>query len=140
MLISTKGRYAIRIMADVAAHDGDTPVSVREIAGRQNISEKYMEQIVHALVKANLLRSIRGAQGGYHLAALPEEITAGQILRATEGDMAPVQCIAGNGKNACENSGACPSQAVFRRVYSAINEVIDTVTLAQVAEDVRTGA
>ena len=82
MMISTKGRYALRIMVDVAQHDGEMPVSVREIAQRQDISGKYMEQIISVLTRSGLLRSIRGAQGGYHLAKSPEQITVGMILRA----------------------------------------------------------
>lgn len=89
MMISTKGRYALRIMADVAQHDGEMPVSVREIAQRQDISGKYMEQIISVLTRSGLLRSVRGAQGGYHLAKRPADITVGMILRATEGDLAP---------------------------------------------------
>ena len=120
MMISTKGRYALRIMVDVAQHDGETPVSVREIAQRQDISGKYMEQIISVL--------IRGAQGGYHLAKKPKDITVGMILRATEGDLAPAECVAQGGQ-ACMRSGVCPSHAVFTKVYSAINNVIDGVSL-----------
>lgn len=128
MMISTKGRYALRIMVDVAQHDGDMPVSVREIARRQDISGKYMEQIIGVLTRNALLRSVRGAQGGYHLARPPREITVGMILRATEGDLAPVECVA-HGARECTRSGVCPSHAVFKKVYSAINDVIDGVTL-----------
>lgn len=128
MMISTKGRYALRIMVDLAQHDGSLPVCVREIAKRQDISGKYMEQIISVLARAGLLRSVRGAQGGYHLAKAPEEITVGMILRATEGDLAPAECVSAGGQ-ICERSGVCPSRAVFEKVYSAINGVIDGVTL-----------
>lgn len=128
MMISTKGRYALRIMADVAQHDGKMPVSVREIAQRQDISGKYMEQIISVLTRSGLLRSVRGAQGGYHLAKRPADITVGMILRATEGDLAPAECVSMDG-HACTRSGVCPSHAVFAKVYSAINNVIDGVTL-----------
>ena len=130
MMISTKGRYALRIMIDLAQHDGDMPVSVREIAQRQDISGKYMEQIISVLTRASLLRSVRGAQGGYHLAKAPEEITVGMILRATEGDLAPAECVL-DGAHHCDRRGACPSRTVFSKVYSAINEVIDGVTLLE---------
>ena len=129
MMISTKGRYALRIMVDLAQHDGDMPVSVREIAQRQDISGKYMEQIISVLGRAGLLRSVRGAQGGYHLAKTPEEITVGMILRATEGDLAPAECV-GSDNLPCERSGVCPSHIVFTRVYSAINGVIDGISLS----------
>ena len=122
MMISTKGRYALRIMADVAQHDGEMPVSVREIAQRQD------EPGQRLLRQSGLLRSIRGAQGGYHLAKSPEQITVGMILRATEGDLAPAECVSVDG-HACTRSGVCPSHAVFSKVYSAINSVIDGVTL-----------
>ena len=130
MMISTKGRYALRIMVDLAVHDGQEPVSVREIAQRQDISGKYMEQIISVLTRAGILRSVRGAQGGYHLAHTPEEITVGMILRATEGDLAPAECVT-DGAHHCNRSGACPSRAVFEKVYTAINAVIDSVTLRE---------
>ena len=133
-MISTKGRYALRIMGDLAAHDGEMPVSVREIADRQEISEKYMEQILSALVHSGLVRSVRGAQGGYHLTAAPEKITVGMVLRATEGDLAPSQCIVPGGE-ACGRSGPCHSQGVFRKVYAAINGVIDSMTLRDMLSD-----
>lgn len=130
MMISTKGRYALRIMVDLAQHDGEEPVSVRAIAQRQDISGKYMEQIISVLTRAGLLRSVRGAQGGYHLAYAPGEITVGMILRATEGDLAPAECVL-DGAHHCDRRGACPSRTVFSKVYSAINEVIDGVTLLE---------
>jgi len=134
MMISTKGRYALRIMVDLAQHDGEAPVSVREIARRQDISGKYMEQIISVLTRAGLLRSVRGAQGGYHLAKTPRDITVGMILRATEGDLAPAECVA-HGAQHCNRSGACPSRAVFEKVYSAINDVIDGVMLCDLMID-----
>ena len=127
MMISTKGRYALRIMVDLALHDGEEPVSVREIAQRQDISGKYMEQIISVLARAGLLRSIRGAQGGYHLAHTPEEITVGMILRATEGDLAPAECV--KSEVPCGRTNECSTRLVFEKVYSAINNVIDNVTL-----------
>lgn len=134
MMISTRGRYALRIMTDVARHDGTAPVSVREIARRQEISGKYMEQIIGVLGRAHLLRSVRGAQGGYHLTKEPEAITVGMILRATEGDLAPAECVA-EGAHHCGRSTDCPSHAVFTRVYSAINQVIDGITLRDLLTD-----
>ena len=128
MMISTRGRYALRIMADVARFDGETPVSVREIADRQDISGKYMEQIISVLSRAGLLKSVRGAQGGYHLAMPCEQITVGMILRATEGDLAPAECVS-HGAQHCGRSDDCPSHAVFAKVYTAINQVIDGIAL-----------
>lgn len=134
MMISTKGRYAIRIMTDVAQNDSEMPVNLRGIAMRQEISEKYLEQIIQALVKTGLLTSVRGSQGGYHLAVRPEEITIGRILRATEGDLAPVECISDLPKR-CNRSGKCPAQRIYRKIYSAINEVVDHLTLEDVLKD-----
>ena len=136
MMISTKGRYALRIMVDLAQHDGETPVSVSEIDRRQDISGKYMEQIISVLTRAGLLRSVRGALGGYHLAKTPQEITVGMILRATEGDLAPAECVA-HGAQHCNRSGACPSRAVFEKVYSAINDVIYGVKLCELMNDAK---
>ena len=129
MMISTKGRYALRIMIDLAQHDSELPVSVREIADRQDISGKYMEQIIGVLTRAGLLRSVRGAQGGYHLTRPAKEITVGMILRATEGDLAPAECV----KNdvPCGRTNECSTRLVFEKVYSAINNVIDNVTLSE---------
>ena len=127
MMISTKGRYALRIMIDLTQHDSDVPVSVREIADRQDISGKYMEQIIGVLTRAGLLRSVRGAQGGYHLTRPPKEITVGMILRATEGDLAPAECV--KNEVPCGRTNECSTRLVFEKVYSAINNVIDNVTL-----------
>ena len=139
MMIYTKGRYALRIMVDLAQHDGEEPVSVRAIAQRQDISGKYMEQIISVLTRAGLLRSVRGAQGGYHLAYAPGKITVGMILRATEGDLAPAECVT-TGVQSCERSGICPSQRVFQKVYSAINDVIDGISLRDLMPEQPEGA
>ena len=133
MMISTKGRYALRIMIDLAQHDSDVPVSVREIALRQDISGKYMEQIIGVLTKCGLLRSVRGAQGGYHLSRPAREITVGMILRATEGDLAPAECVRSDVP--CGRTSECSTRLVFEKVYSAINDVIDNVTLDELIPD-----
>ena len=129
MMISTKGRYALRIMVDVAQHDGEMPVSVREIAQRQDISGKYMEQIISVLTRSGLLRSIRGAQGGYHLAKKPEAITVGMILRLTEGSLCPVACLETE-SNECERCDTCETLQVWKDLNDAINKVVDSVTIA----------
>ena len=100
MKISTKGRYALRLMADVAVHDREGYVSLRDAADRQGISLKYLEQIAGMLSRAGLLQSGRGAQGGYRLTKAPEEYTVGSILRLTEGSLAPVACL-GEDENRC---------------------------------------
>ena len=128
MKISTKGRYALRMLLDLAEHRQCGYIALKDIAERQNISKKYLEQIIPMFNNSGILKTSRGAQGGYHLAKSPEQITVGMILRATEGDLAPAECVSVDG-HACTRSGVCPSHAVFSKVYSAINSVIDGVTL-----------
>lgn len=127
MTISTKGRYALRIMLDLAGHIGET-IKLKDIAFRQEISEKYMEQIIAVLNKAGYVRSTRGAQGGYQLVRAPKDYTVGMILRLTEGSMAPVECLADNALP-CEREGKCATVEVYRRIYEAVSSVIDATTL-----------
>ena len=128
MKVSTRGRYALRLMLDLALNNTGEPVRLKDVAKRQEISEKYLEQIISILNKAGFVKSVRGPAGGYSLKRKPEEYTVGMILRATEGDLAPAECVAQGGQ-ACMRSGVCPSHAVFTKVYSAINNVIDGVSL-----------
>lgn len=127
MTISTKGRYALRIMMDLAGHMGET-VKLKDVAARQELSEKYMEQIIAVLNKAGYVRSTRGAQGGYQLVKEPESYSVGMILRLTEGSLAPVECLAENALP-CDRSGKCATVEIYRRIYDAINQVIDNTTL-----------
>ena len=133
MKISTRGRYALRIMLDLALSDSGRPVRVKEIAERQEISEKYMEQIISVLNKAGYVRSIRGPQGGYFLTRKPEEYTAGMILRLTEGSMAPVDCLEYEGQG-CQRKEGCATLLLWERLDQAVRGVIDTVTLKDLAE------
>ena len=125
--ISTKGRYALRIMMDLAGHMGET-VKLKDIAARQDISEKYMEQIVAVLNKAGYVRSTRGAQGGYQLVRQPQQYTVGMILRLTEGSLAPVDCLSDNALP-CERNGKCATVEVYHKIYEAVNNVIDNMTV-----------
>ncbi|MDE6621055.1 MAG: Rrf2 family transcriptional regulator [Lachnospiraceae bacterium] len=127
MTISTKGRYALRIMLDLAGHIGET-IKLKDIASRQEISEKYMEQIIAVLNKAGYVRSTRGAQGGYQLVKAPKDYTVGMILRLTEGPLVPVECLSENALP-CDRQGKCATVEVYRRIYEAVNNVIDTITL-----------
>lgn len=130
MLISTKGRYALRLMLDLAIHtENHQRVSLKEIAGRQNISLKYLEQIISMLHKAGYVCSVRGPQGGYYLAMKPEEYTVGMILRLTEGDLAPVECL-GNQAAPCDRQYGCMTLELWRQLQEAVNGVIDHMTLA----------
>ena len=128
MKISTKGRYALRLMLDIAAHDSGEPVRIKEIASRQEISAKYLEQIVAILSKAGYVKSIRGPQGGYLRTRQPEEYPLGDILRLTEGSLAPVECLEGE-TNQCPRAGDCITLLFWKKLDKAIREVTEGYTL-----------
>ena len=134
MKISTKGRYALRLMTDVAAHDGVGFVSLKDVAERQNISLKYLEQIAGMLSRAGALKSGRGAQGGYTLAKPAGDYTVGSILRLTEGDLAPVACLTGAAEP-CGRCDICPTQDFWSGLYAVINDYIDRFTLQDLVEE-----
>jgi len=131
MKISTKGRYALRLMTDLAEHHQDGYVPIKVIAERQNISDKYLEQIISILSRAGYVRSIRGAGGGYMLAYPPENYTVGMILRLTEGSLAPVACLETD-ENLCERAESCPTLFIWEKLYAAINDVVDNITVADI--------
>lgn len=133
MKISTKGRYALRLMLDIAQNSSDRPVSVKEIASRQDISDKYLEQIISMLNGAGYVRSIRGPQGGYLLRKKPEEYTVGMILRLTEGTLSPVPCVEEDALP-CEREEGCATVKLWRKLNDAISGVVDHVTLADLIE------
>jgi Rrf2 family protein len=128
MLISTKGRYALRVLIDMAEHQSGGYITLKEIANRQEISEKYLEQIIAILNKAGFVRSIRGAQGGYVLRKEPKEYTVGDILRLTEGSLAPVACVGDDG-DTCDREKDCVTVRVWSMLNDAINNVVDNLTL-----------
>lgn len=131
-MISTRGRYALRVMIDLAEHAGGyTPM--KEVAARQGISLKYLEQIMPALSKSGLVEGIHGKGGGYRLTRSPEEYTAGEILRVTEGDLAPVACLA-CGAEPCARSESCKTVPLWRGFQALTNDYFDGVTLASLAE------
>ncbi len=132
MKISTKGRYALRLMLDLALNDSERPIRIKEIALRQDISDKYLEQIISVLNKARFVRSIRGPQGGYLLTRRPEEYTVGDILRLTEGSMAPVECVEEEGF--CDRIDQCATSVVWIRLNQAIKDVIDNITLQDLVD------
>lgn len=133
MKISTKGRYAVRVMLDLALNNTGECIKVKDIAARQGISEKYLEQIIAVLNKAGYVTSVRGAQGGYRIARAPEEYTVGQILRLTEGSMAPVACL-DEGSPECDRVDTCETLEVWKELYAAVNNVIDNVTVADLVK------
>ncbi len=128
MKISTKGRYSLLFMLDMARHDSGEPVKVKDSAARSGVSVKYMEQIVAVLNKAGFVRSVRGSQGGYLLTRPPEEYTVGEILRLSEGSLAPVSCL--DAGNPCEKRGQCVTVRLYEEINNAVNGVVDRITLA----------
>ena len=133
MKISTKGRYALRMMIEIGINP-EQCTKISQIAVRQGISDKYLEQIATILVRAGFIRSIRGAQGGYILTRTPEEYTVGMILRETEGSLSPVSCL-DEGINSCERAGKCATLTLWTQLKEAIDQVIDRVTLAELIEE-----
>ena len=128
MKISTKGRYALRVMIDLAENNDGNYISLKDISSRQGISNKYLEQIVALLNKAGCLQTARGNNGGYKLARKPEEYKVGEILRASEGDLAPITCLAEDGE--CSQKGGCKTLFFWEGLDKAIDNYIDSVTLA----------
>ena len=133
MKISTKGRYALRLMIDIAIHSAAEPVRIKEIAKRQDVSEKYLEQIIAVLNKAGYVKSIRGPKGGYLLTKQPADYTAGMILRLTEGSLAPVSCLEFE-ENDCPRQDQCATLELWKRLDQAIKDVVDSVTLEDLVE------
>lgn len=129
MLISTKGRYALRVMIDLAEHQADGYIPLKEVARRQDISEKYLETIIKFLVKANLLSGLRGKGGGYKLTKTPEQYTVGSILRLTEESLAPVACLE-PGAAACPRAAECRTLEMWQGLDQIINEYLDHITVA----------
>ena len=133
MKISTKGRYATRLMLDLALHNTGECIKVKDIAARQGISEKYLEQIISILNKAGYVKSVRGPQGGYKLTRDPSCSTVGMILRLTEGSLAPVACLEDE-INQCSRQGGCATLELWKELDEAIKGVVDNVTLARLVE------
>lgn len=134
MLISTKGRYALRVMIDLAEHQTDAFISLKDIAQRQDISDKYLESIIRMLVKAKVLESLRGKGGGYKLRKAPEACTVGSILRLTEDSLAPVSCLV-PGADACPKAGTCQTLPLWQGLDKVINEYLDSVTIADLLKN-----
>ena len=132
-MISTKGRYALRLMIDIAEQGEDARVPLREVAERQGISIKYLEQLAGSLVRAGLLKSTRGARGGYVLTRPSDEMTAGDVLRAAEGSCAPVSCLE-DGAEACPRRDQCVAINFWRGLDQAIEDYVDNVTLADLVQ------
>lgn len=128
MKISTKGRYALRMLVDLAEHSNDGFVALKDVAERQGISKKYLEQIIPVLNRAGVLQTNRGYRGGYKLANSPGKFTVGEILRLTEGSFAPVSCLEQDPVQ-CERSAECPTLSMWKGLYKVINEYLDSITI-----------
>ena len=133
MLISTKGRYALRVMIDLAEHQSEDFIPLKVIAERQEISEKYLESIIKLLVKAKLLNGLRGKGGGYQLTRAPEQYTVGSILRLTEESLAPVACLE-DGAASCPRMASCRTLPLWQGLNKVINYYLDNVTLADLVQ------
>ena len=126
--VSTKGRYALRLLIDLAEHKGEGFISLKEISERQGISKQYLEQIVSLLNTSNILRANRGKQGGYMLAKRPSEYTVAQILRITEGNLAPVTCLEDDIMQ-CDKAGFCKTLPIWKGLNKVIGDYLESVTL-----------
>ena len=133
MKISTKGRYALRMLIDLAEHENCGFVALKDIAYRQNISKKYLEQIIPILNKSDILKTTRGSQGGYMLSRSPDKYTVGEILRLTEGSLAPVDCL-NQDPIECERSGECATLPIWQGLNRVINEYLDSITLQDILD------
>ena len=132
MRISTKGRYALRLMLDLASNNTGEPIRLKDVARRQGISDKYLEQIISVLNKAGFVRSVRGPMGGYSLANDPADYTVGMILRLTEGSLDPVECS--SDPSLCDREEDCATRIVWQKLSEAINGVVDNITLEDLLE------
>jgi len=135
MRISTKGRYALRMIIDLANHQNDGYVALKTIADRQDVSKKYLEQIVPILNRGGILITNRGFQGGYMIARSPDKISVGEVLRLTEGAIAPVSCIENeDGPINCDRSDKCPTLPVWRGLTKVINDYLDNITIQDIID------
>ncbi len=132
MKLSTKGRYGLRALVDLAVNGKEEAVSVGSIAQRQGISERYLEQLMAKLKKAKIVTSTRGARGGYLLAKPEEDITIGDVLRALEGSIEPIDCP---GEAGCADAGACVTKYVWKRINEGVNRIVDDITLRSLIEE-----
>lgn len=133
-MISTKGRYALRVMLDLAEHSNENLIPMKEVAKRQNISLKYLEKILPPLAKNNFIIGVHGKGGGYKLAKDAKDYKVLDILKITEGDLAPVACLSCN-KEVCDNANECKTRPMWLKLYSMINNYFDSITLEDLIND-----
>lgn len=137
MKLSTKGRYGLRAMLEMALNEENGPMTTRTIAEHQELSERYLEQLLIPLKQAGLVKSIRGSQGGYVLGRKPENITVGDIIRVLEGPIAPVDCVSEINPDECDRSGFCVTRGIWTKVRDAITEVLDSYSLQDLVNESR---
>ena len=141
MKLSTKGKYGLRAFIDLAVCGESQPVSLASVAQRQGISISYLEQLMAKLKKAGLVKSVRGVNGGYSIAMPAEEISVGDVLRALEGDLIPVECagIDESGETYCSGSSQCVSKIVWKRINDCINETVDSINIGELVRESKNG-
>ena len=137
MKLSTKGRYGLRALIDLAVHEDEEAVSTAAIAARQNISESYLEQLMRLLKKAELVKSVRGASGGYHLAKNASEISVGEVLVALEGDLEPVNCSGFSETDACEGADLCVTKYVWKRINESVVNTVNSIMISELVSESR---
>ena len=137
MKLSTKGRYGLRALIDLAQYSSETPVSITSISARQDLSERYLEQLMAMLKKAGLVKSVRGAGGGYVLAKDMAAISVGDVLRALEGSLEPVECAGLEPEGGCKASDQCVTKYVWQRINDSISRTVDEIRLDQLVEESR---
>ncbi|SFH47310.1 Rrf2 family protein [Tindallia magadiensis] len=135
MILSTKGRYGLKAMFELGLHHGSGPVPLKVIAEKQRIPENYLEQLIAILRKAGLVKSVRGAQGGYMLMKQPENISVADVLLTLEGPLAPSECVLDSDSSSCDNAEKCITRTVWEKILNSIHDVIDTMTLQNMIED-----
>lgn len=134
MRISTKGRYALRMLVDLAEHRDEGFVALKDIAKRQNVSKKYLEQIVPVFNKSDILQTNRGFQGGYRLAVSPDKCTVGEVIRLTEGSIAPLACIDDDNEVRCDRSADCATLYVWQGLKEVVTNYLDGITLQDIVD------
>ena len=133
MMVSTRGRYALRVLIDLAEHNNGSYIPMKDVAKRQDISLKYLERILPTLTKAKLIAGVHGKGGGYRLTRSPEEYSVGEVLRLTEGDLAPVACLSPDAEP-CTKAAECRTLAMWKGFYDMTNKYFDNITIADLAQ------
>lgn len=134
MKLSTKGRYGLMAMFELALEYGNGPISLKTIAQKQELSDNYLEQLFSILKRDKLLNSVRGSQGGYMLSRHPNDITVGEILRSLEGSLAPASCVSEDDNDCCKDEN-CPTKLVLIKIKNSIDKVVDSITLEDMIND-----